>query len=107
MIDKTDAIIEQTTDELELIEFEQIEPMIAKVEEINIIQETSDDQEMNDQDYNIINEIINDDVINVKLTDLIFRKVGKVCRKRMRQLVGFMICKSRKKRNLEPRTRLD
>ena len=97
MIDKTDAVIEQTTDELELIQFEQIEPMIAKVEEINIIQETSDDQEMNDQDYNIINEIINDDVINVKLTNSIFSRLGKFCRKRMRKFGRFMICKSRNK----------
>ena len=92
MIDKTDAIIEQTTDELELIEFEQIEPMIAEMEEINIIQETSDDD-----DYNIINEIINDDVINVKITNSIFSRLGKFCRKKMRKFGSFMICKSRKK----------
>ena len=41
---------------------------------------------------------INDYVYNVKLTkNSIFRRVGKFCRKRMRQFGQLMICKSRKK----------
>ena len=91
MIDETDAIIVQTTDELELIELEQIETVIAEVEENIIIEEISDHD-----DYNIINEI-NANVNNVKLTNSIFSRLGKFCRKRMRKFGRFMICKSRKK----------